>query len=502
MAFQANQPLVDFNFGKNRLAKWLLRLLLLCLVFGGGYAAYRQRVALPNQQAKTQTQTVSVEKLNLAVTVSANGVIEPERAINLSPKTTGLLKTLLVKEGDRVQKGQILAYMDDSNLTGQLTQAEGQLAERQANLQKLLAGNRREDIAQAQAQLAEAQANLQKLLAGNRREDIAQGLARLEKAQANLQQAEDDLQRKQELATAGAISVEDFNQVRTARDTAEAGVKEAKQALLLLKAGARPEDIAQARARVMQRQQSLKLAKAGARPEDIAQARARVMQAEGAVQNAKAQIADTVIRAPFTGIVARKYADPGAFVSPTTAGSSVLSATSSSILSLASSNQVVTAYVAESNISKIRLGQDVTITVDAYSGKTFTGQVAQIAAQAVVEQNVTSFEVKVAIVSDSQQLLRSGMNVHLEFKVGTLLNALVVPTVAIVRQENATGVFVAGENNQAIFTPIVTGVTANHKTEVKSGLQGTERVFINFPEGFRPQSMTPPPFPGSRSRSR
>ena len=94
------------------------------------------------------------------------------------------------------------------------------------------------------------------------------------------------------------------------------------------------------------------------------------------------------------------------------------------------------------------------------------------------------------------------MNVHLDFKVGTLLNALVVPTVAIVRQENATGVFVTGENNQAIFTPIVTGVTANHKTEVKSGLQGTEKVFINFPEGFRPQSITPPPFPGSRSRSR
>ncbi|NEO70290.1 biotin/lipoyl-binding protein, partial [Moorena sp. SIO3H5] len=311
MAFQANQPWADFNFGKNRLAKWLLRLLLLCLVLGGGYAAYRQRVILPNQQAKTQMQTVSVEKLNLAITVSANGVIEPERAINLSPKTTGLLKTLLVKEGDRVQKGQILAYMDDSNLTGQLTQAEGQLAERQANLQKLLAGNRREDIAQAQAQLAEAQANLEKLLAGNRREDIAQGLARLEKAQANLQEADDDLQRNQELATAGAISVKEFNQARTARDTAEAGVNEAKQALLLLKAGARPEDIAQARARVMQRQQSLKLAQAGARPEDIAQARARVMQAEGAVQNAKAQIADTVIRAPFTGIVARKYADPG-----------------------------------------------------------------------------------------------------------------------------------------------------------------------------------------------
>ncbi|MHC5731178.1 MAG: efflux RND transporter periplasmic adaptor subunit, partial [Nostoc sp.] len=128
--------------------------------------------------------------------------------------------------------------------------------------------------------------------------------------------------------------------------------------------------------------------------------------ARGSLQNIQAEINDTIIRAPFNGVVTKKYADPGAFVTPTTASSEVASSSSSSILSLASTNEVV-ASLAETNISKIRLGQKVSIQADAYPGKTFEGKVSQIAAQAIVEQNVTSFEVRVSL-SDPQRLLRSG----------------------------------------------------------------------------------------------
>ena len=162
------------------------------------------------------------------------------------------------------------------------------------------------------------------------------------------------------------------------------------------------------------------------------------------------------------------------------------------------------ANVAESNISQIRIGQEMTFQADAYPGKTFNGRVSQIAVQSTVEQNVTSFEVKAAILGDARQLLRSGMNVDVDFKAGELKNALVVPTVAIARQENGTGVFVAKENNQPVFTPIKTGTTVNDKTQVLSGLVGTERVFITFPPGTRPQGRGPSLFPGgggSRSRS-
>jgi len=432
------------DFGRNRITKLLVMVFVLCLVAGGGLAVYRQLIVIPRLEARRKAQTVPIERVSLPVTVSANGTVQPESSINVSPKTAGVLKRRLVDQGDQVKQGQILAYMDESDLLGQLTQAKGQLASAQANLEKLVNGNRPEDIAQAEAHLRDVQ--------------------------ATLRQDEQNLFQNQRLYSTGAIAFRDYSASLAARDSAKAQVSQAQQALALQKKGSRSED--------------------------IAQARAQVLQAQGVVQTIQTQINDTVIRAPFSGIVTAKYADPGAFVTPTTAGSSVSSATSSSIMSLASNNQVV-AQVAESNIAQISLGQKATIHADAYPRRSFVGRVVQIAPQSIVQQNVTSFEVKLDILDDPQNLLRSGMNADVEFNVGKLQNALVVPTVAIVRQANGTGVFVGMGNRRPVFTPITTGVTVNDKTQVLSGLTGTEKVFVTFPEGSRPETKTPSFFPGA-----
>ncbi len=149
--------------------------------------------------------------------------------------------------------------------------------------------------------------------------------------------------------------------------------------------------------------------KAGSRPEDIAAARAQVESARGALQTIQAQINDTIIRTPFAGVVTKKYADPGSFVTPTTAGSSVEGAASNSILTLASTNQVV-AYLDEANVSRVQVGQTVKFKADAYPDRTFTGKVSSVAAQATTTQNVTSFEVKISLEPAAQQLLRIGTN--------------------------------------------------------------------------------------------
>ncbi|RUR74224.1 efflux RND transporter periplasmic adaptor subunit [Chlorogloeopsis fritschii PCC 9212] len=491
MKIDTSHPLDTSNFlleaKKKKRTGWLSWLLILLLSGGVGFAVYRQLVIVPTRNARQRILTAPVQRQSLPIAVSANGAVKPERSINVSPKESGVLKALLVKEGDTVKQGQILAQMDDSDLQGQLTQARGQLAQAQANLQKAIAGNRPQDIAQAQAQLDEAKANLQKAIAGNRPQDIGQAEARLKNAQATLTKAEDNFRRNQQLYNAGAVSLQTLNQARADRDSVQAQVNEAQQALALQKAGSRSEDIEQLRAVVRQREQALALLKAGTRQEDIDAAQAQVTSARGSLQTIQTKINDTVLRAPFDGVVTQKYADPGAFVTPTTSGSDVSSATSSSILSLASTNQVV-ANLAETNISKIRLGQKVKIRADAFPGKTFEGKVSQIAAQATVEQNVTSFQVKISLGSDSQNLLRSGMNVEADFQVGQLQNAIVVPTAAVVRQQGSTGVFVTGADNKTVFTPIKTGATVNNYTEVKSGLQGTERVLLSFPPGARPQS--------------
>jgi len=431
------------GLGKSfRVKPWLTRSLILLAVFAGGGTIYHRLVMLPQLAAKQQVNTVPVKRQTVPLTITANGSVDPERSINVSPKTSGTLKTLLVNVGDTVQEGQILAYMDDSSLQGQLTQAQGQLASAEANLQKLLAGNRSEDIASAQAQL--------------------------EEAEAKLRQTELTLRQNQDLYDARAIALRDLESSRADRDSAQAQVKQA--------------------------QQSLALQQAGSRSEDIAAAKADVVSAKGSLQNMQIQIDQMVIRAPFSGTVIRKYADPGAFVAPTTAASSEFSATSSSILSLASKNQVV-AKVAETSIARIRIGQSAVIRADAYQGKTFAGRITEISPQSTVEQNVTSFEVKVAL-DDPQKVLRSGMNVDVAFAVGQLNNVLLVPTVAIVRQDRNTGVYIEAAG-QVSFKPIETGATVGTQTEVRSGLEAGENVLISppldQPKSKSSRGLIPPP---------
>ncbi|MFN5836486.1 MAG: efflux RND transporter periplasmic adaptor subunit, partial [Pseudanabaena sp.] len=401
------------------------------------YYTYTQMIAPASQQgSRKRDRVISIKRTNLPIIVTANGTIQPEKSINVSPKSSGRLKTLLVKEGQSVNAGQILAYMDESNMIGQLTQADGQLAAAQASLDLLRAGNRSQDIAQVQANLANAQ--------------------------STLEQSEIIYRQNQQLYKEGAIASRDLD---TSRTTMEAN-----------------------RAKVTQAREALSLQRAGSRPEDIDRAQAQVVVAAGTLQTVQSQLEDTIIRAPFDGVVVRKYADPGAFVTPTTSGSAVSSATASSILALATNNQVV-ANVAEANIAQIAVGQEVSFQVDAYPNKKFSGRVVSISPQAIVNQNVTSFEVKAEITSKDKNLLRSGMNASLEFRAGQLKDVLVVPTVAIVRQQGSTGVYVKTEQSATpVFTQIETGVTVDDKTEVKSGLNGDEKIFVSFPEGSRPKS--------------
>lgn len=489
MTTQPLQPDPWYESLRKRLrSRWLIGLLLAGGV-AGGFGIYR--TVAPTQTAQDQALTVAVKQQSLPITLSANGTIKAERTINLSPKTSGYLKQLLVKEGDRVRQGQVVAYMDRSNLEGQLIQARAQLAQQEANLNKLVNGNRWQDIAQSEAQLTETQAKLQELEAGNRSEDIAQAQAQLGSAQAKLRQADDDLQRNQSLLNQGAIAQQIVNQKRSDRDAAQAAVNQAQAALTLQQKGARPEEVAQARSQVEQRQQALNSLKAGSRPEDIDAARAQVESARGALTTIQTQINDATITAPFDGVITKKYSDPGSFVTPTTASSSVEGSASNSILTLSTNNQVV-AYLDEANVSRVKVGQKVSAKADSYPDRTFTGTVSQVAAQATTTQNVTSFKVKISLEPTAQALLKVGTNAEVEFQLGQLNNAILVPSAAIVRQKTGTGVYVM-EDKKPVFKSIEIGTTINEQTEVKSGLTNHDRVLISFPPGTQPQSQVRSP---------
>ncbi len=412
---------------------WLIAVgaMALCLA-GTGWLSWRhhQRQA---KLAALQLQTAAVVRQDVVLKVTASGTIRPTTPVNISPKQPGRISALNVDQGDRVVAGQILARMDDSNLRGSLLKAQGSLAAAQANLSKVLAGNRPQEIEEAQRNLQAA---------------VADRIAVQSAYRSN-----------QKLYGSGAIA-------RVAFDTS------------------RSQELAsEARVRALRAQ--FDLVRAGSRPEDVATARAQVLQARGELTGIEAQLNDTLIRAPFSGVITQKYADVGAFVTPTTSASATSSATSSSILALASTLEAV-ANVAEVDVRQIRPGQPVDLQVDAYPGQSFRGTVRLVAPEAVVEQNVTSFQVRIALAPDARARLRSGMNLTANVLVGRRPQALLIPTPAIVSEQGGTGVFLLGEGQRPRFRPVRVGATIGTRTEVLGGLKEGDRVYVTTPGRRQP----------------
>ena len=383
--------------------------------------------------------TVPVEARDLTLRINASGKVVPIQSVNVSPKVAGVLKNLLVEQGDRVQAGQILAKMDDADLQAQLIQVRAKLAQAQAELAQARAGNRIQEIDRAQAQVDAAQ------------------------AKANF--AREKLERYRRLTQQGAIAQNELDQYVSESQSAQANLREAQRQLSLLKSGSRPEE--------------------------IAQRQAAVQAARGELQAIQVKLNDTIIRAPFTGLVTQKNASEGAFVTPTTSASS---GTSSSNSSLANSTSIVVlakgleilAEVPEVDIGQIRSGQQVEIVADSYPERVFKGRVRLVAPEAIIEQNVTSFQVRVALDSGLDKLL-SGMNVDLTFLGQNLNDALVVPTVAIVTQQGKTGVLVPGEKNKPEFRPVTIGSSIQDQTQILQGLKQGDRVFLDLPKDQPPK---------------
>jgi len=206
------------------------------------------------------------------------------------------------------------------------------------------------------------------------------------------------------------------------------------------------------------------------------------MAALGAVERAQqrgVERQELLVRAPFDGVISQRFADPGAFVTPTTTASSTLGATSSSIVEVARGLEVV-AKVPESDIGRLRLGMPATVRVDSFPDRRYPARIRRIAPRAVKTNNVTSFEVKLELLQLPPEL-RIGMSADVDFSTGQLQARTLVPTVAIVTEDGRPGLLVVGKDQQPQFQPVELGASSGRETQILRGLDPDTRVFIDQP---------------------
>ena len=251
--------------------------------------------------------------------LTVSGTIEVTD-VEVSFKVSGRVKERLVDEGDQVAAGQVIARLED----------EDQLHE----------------LAEREAEVRAAAAALAELRAGSRPEEIAQAEAALQRVRAEEERLRVDFARQQELFRKEVIAAREMDTARSRYDTAKASVREAAEKLALVRRGPRRET--------------------------IDQSRARLQDAEVAVARAKTRRSYTTVTSPVAGYVLSKNVEAGELV-----------AAGTPIVTIGDLGSVwLRAYVRETDLGRVKLGQPAKVTSDTWPGKVYDGRVTFISSAA------------------------------------------------------------------------------------------------------------------------
>jgi HlyD family secretion protein len=306
-----------------------------------------------------------------AAAIRVSGNIEAT-TVEVSFRIPGRITTRAVDEGMTVAAGQLVARLDNSDLVDEVRLREAELAAADAALREVTAGARRQEVARAEAEVRRAKAQLADLQAGARPQEIESARAAVERSRADEERARNDRERAGKLHARELIPPSEYDAARASAEVATARRKEAEEALALALAGPRKDQVDQARAVLAAAEENLSLVKEGARRETVDQARARRRQASEAVALAKTRLSHATVLSPVSGTVLSKNAEPGEYV-----------AAGTPVVTIADLRDVwLRAYIPETELGKVRVGQAVSVSTDSHPGKKYPGIVSFIAREA------------------------------------------------------------------------------------------------------------------------
>lgn len=472
----------------------------------------RPPVAAPAVAQEPATQTVTVvpvESTQVAQTLEATGTVVASDLLPVLPQANGLqIEQVLVQEGDRVEKGQTMAVLDDSVLRSQIAeatarvqsadstveqaaaqvqQAQSAQKEAEAGVAQAVAGVEKAiaDLEQAKTGVGQAQASVEQAKAG-----VNQARAGIASAQAKLDQAQREVNRTQDLANQGVISQQELERRKTERQTAVQDVNKAKADLnrAVEEQNKAAEEVRSARAKVVNAEANISTAQAA-----VSSARAKVNTAASAVSSARAnvgnnaagvrsseaqvrqlqtQLEQTIVRAPDSGLVAERIGRVGD-----------VSSGSQKLFSIVRGNKLeLQLKVPETQLSQVQPGTSVQITSDSDKRIKLSGTVRDI----LPLIDPQSRQATVRIDLPQSEFLRSGMFLRGSIATATS-QGLTVPAKAILPQSDGSSIVykLAGDNTvqaQRVEVGEISGGAVGDLTEakvqIKQGLKSGDRVVV------------------------
>jgi multidrug efflux pump subunit AcrA (membrane-fusion protein) len=370
----------------------------------------------------------SAKRQDISTTIVLDGQIAPLQQSTLSSTQSGTVTAVLVNEGDRVTKGQLLAQLDDSQLRAQLAGNEATVQQSEA---KLSGSNMQAPISSQQysSAVSTAEQNLQ----------AAQN--RIQTDDAALRNAEMVNTSNQQLVKQGYVAQTAAEQARATYVAAVQELNNARQAL----------PAAQAAMRTAQTNTQ----QTGIDQATISQNRAALAQAQANVKLLQTQIAQSAIYAPFDGVVTQRLLDPGAFAGP-----------NAPIVQVSELDTVyVNANVPDEDLGFVQTGHTAHFTSPSLPGRTFTGVIADV--NATPTAGTLSYRARIRQPNPGG-VLRGGMLVSMTVLKEKHLGAIVVPRSAVFSGDQGTNVYTIVDG-KAKAVPVEVGLQTDTLAEVRGG---------------------------------
>ena len=344
----------------------------------------------PLQQGRVRYLTQTIDRGSIVTEVSAAGTLNALVRTEVSSQLSGQIVELLVDFNDRVEQGQVLARLDPRSYQAQVREASANLEMTRAEV-----ATRQAMLEQAQAELANAQAQ-QAVLE-----------AEAQSNQAKATEARLELDRRQSLTSKTLIAEREIGEARAEYQSRAAMLQAARARLKV-------QD-----ATILAAQASVRIAET-----ELSHAQAEVRQRQASLEQAQVDLQRTDIRSPMEGLVIRRDVDVGQTVAAS------LQAPTLFTIARDLGEMTLECRGDEADIGKIRLGQKVVFTVDAYPGRRFDGSVVQIRKAPMTFQNVVTYSVIVS-VENRDQALFPGMTAVARIRVEEQRDILRVPNAAL-----------------------------------------------------------------------
>ncbi len=347
--------------------------------------------------------------------------------VDIAFKLAGKLSELLVREGDLVKAGQIIARLDRDTMTLQRQREESGVASAQSGIAQMntaIVFQREVLMRETQvrkSEIAAAEAQLNNLLAGSRKQEKVQASSTLEDARAQYQQAKKDWDRAERLFKNEDISRAQYDQAQTRLLITEAAMHAAEQRVSLVEEGPRKQEIELARAQLERAKAALTLTQASAeevkrKQQEMGVRHADLKRATANVAVMDSQLNDTIAKSPLDGVVLLKATEAGEVVAP-----------GATIVTIADiEHPWLRGYIPQTQLGRVKLGQKVTLTTDSYKDKAYQGTITYISSQAeFTPKQIQTQEERVKLVyrvkisvENKQQELKLNMPVDAIIELG------------------------------------------------------------------------------------